>query len=109
MVTNAELRREAVFRCVADPTRRRILALLRDGERSVGELAGHFRASRPAISKHLRVLESAGLVVARRQGTSRLCALDARPLRFVGDWLRDYEALWDANLRNLKRHVEARP
>ena len=70
----------------------------------MGDLAGHFRTSRPAISKHLRVLESAGLVVARAQGTSRLCALDARPLRLVGDWLRDYEAL-DQDEKTINVHV----
>ena len=62
--------------------------------------------SRPAISKHLRVLESAGLVVARQDGTSRLLTLDARPLRVVHDWLQDYEAYWGETLRDLKRYVE---
>jgi DNA-binding transcriptional ArsR family regulator len=88
----------AVFRAIADPTRRDILALLRGRRRSVGEIAGKFRTSRPAISKHLRVLRAAGLVVARRDGTARICELDARPLRAVDDWLRDYEVFWGARL-----------
>jgi DNA-binding transcriptional ArsR family regulator len=100
------LRREAVFRAIADPTRREILGMLRAGRRSVGEIAQNFRTSRPAISRHLRVLRAAGLVVARRDGTARICELDAAPLRAVDDWLRDYQAFWRASLRNLKRHVE---
>lgn len=108
MVTMGQARREAVFRCIADPTRRRILRLLRDGESSVGNLAENFRMSRPAISKHLRVLESAGLVVARSEGTSRILMLDARPLRVVHDWLQDYEAYWSETLKDLKRYVEAK-
>ena len=97
---------ESVFRAIADPTRREILGLLRDGRRSVGEIARNFRTSRPAISKHLRLLRSAGLVVARRRGTARICELNARPLRAVDDWLRDYETFWSESLRSLKRYVE---
>jgi DNA-binding transcriptional ArsR family regulator len=99
----------AVFRAIADPTRREILALLRGGRRSVGEIAGNFRTSRPAISRHLRVLRAAGLVVARRDGTARICELNAKPLRAVDDWLRDYQAFWGESLRNLKRFVEEDP
>lgn len=97
---------ESVFRAIADPTRREILGLLRDGRRSVGEIARNFRTSRPAISKHLRLLRSAGLVVTRRRGTARICELNARPLRAVDDWLRDYETFWSESLRSLKRYVE---
>jgi DNA-binding transcriptional ArsR family regulator len=97
---------EVVFRAIADPTRREILSLLRGGRHSVGEIARNFRTSRPAISKHLRLLRSAGLVVARRKGTARICELNAKPLRAVDDWLRDYEAFWIDSLRNLKSYVE---
>jgi DNA-binding transcriptional ArsR family regulator len=100
------MHQEAVFRAIADPTRREILGLLRGGRRTVGELAGNFRTSRPAISKHLRLLRSAGLVVTHQQGTARICELNAKPLRAVNDWLRDYEAFWSASLRDLKRYVE---
>jgi DNA-binding transcriptional ArsR family regulator len=109
MATNrprAATAQAAVFRAIADPTRREILALLRGRRRSVGEIAGKFRTSRPAISKHLRVLRAAGLVVARRDGTARICELNAKPLRAVDDWLRDYQAFWRESLRNLKRFVE---
>jgi DNA-binding transcriptional ArsR family regulator len=96
----------AVFRAIADPTRREILGLLRDRSRTVGELAGNFRTSRPAISKHVRVLRSAGLIVTRRRGTVRYCELNAAPLRVVDAWLHDYARLWKASLRELKRFVE---
>ena len=106
MVTIKPKQRAAVFRAIADPTRRDILSLLRARRRSVGEIAGHFRTSRPAISRHLRVLRVAGLIVARRSGTARICELNAGPLRAVDDWLRDYAAFWSASLGNLKRYVE---
>jgi len=99
----------AVFRAIADPTRREILRLLRGRRRTVGEIAGHFRTSRPAISKHLRVLRGAGLVLTRRAGTARICELNARPLRAVDDWLRDYAVFWGASLTRLKRYVEENP
>jgi DNA-binding transcriptional ArsR family regulator len=106
MVTQARPRQEAVFRAIADPTRREILGLLRGGRHTVGQLAQNFRTSRPAISKHLRLLRSAGLVITHQRGTARICELNARPLRAVNDWLRDYEAFWSASLRDLKRYVE---
>jgi uncharacterized protein YndB with AHSA1/START domain/DNA-binding transcriptional ArsR family regulator len=86
--------RDAVFRALADPTRREILNILRGGRQTVGEIAGNFRMSRPAISKHLRLLRSAGLVVTRQEGTSRHCGLNAKPLRAIDDWLQDYETFW---------------
>jgi len=106
MVTNRRPQYEVVFRAIADPTRREILGLLRGGRHTVGELALNFRTSRPAISKHLRLLRSAGLVVTHQQGTARICELNAKPLRAVNDWLRDYEAFWGASLRELRRYVE---
>jgi DNA-binding transcriptional ArsR family regulator len=106
MVTIRRRRNDQVFRAIADPTRREILSLLRGGQRSVGELAGNFRTSRPAISKHLRLLRSAGLVTTHRRGTSSLCGLNAKPLRAVNDWLQDYQAFWSESLRQLKSYVE---
>jgi DNA-binding transcriptional ArsR family regulator len=97
---------EAVFRAIADPTRRKILSLLRGRRRTVGEIAENFRTSRPAISKHLRLLRSAGLVVSRREGTSRICELNAKPLRAVNEWLKDYATFWDESLLNLKTYIE---
>ena len=106
MVTIHRTPRDAVFRALADPTRRRILSLLRGGRRTVGELAGNFRTSRPAVSKHLRVLRAAGLVVARRDGTAQICQLNAGPLRAVDEWLRNYRVFWRERLRDLKQYVE---
>jgi DNA-binding transcriptional ArsR family regulator len=105
MVTN-QAKRDAVFRAIADPTRREILSLLRGKRHTVGELAANFRTSRPAISKHLRLLRSAGLVVTHRHGTAGICSLNARPLRAINDWLQDYEKFWSASLRDLKRYLE---
>src|SRR5262252_2899847 len=99
--TSRRKQSDAVFRAIADPTRREILRLLRGGRHTVGELAGNFRSSRPAISRHLRLLRSAGLVVTRRNGTARICELNADPLRAVDDWLRDYAAFWETSLSNL--------
>jgi len=99
-------RDEAVFQAIADPTRREILGLLRGGRQTVGEIAANFRTSRPAISKHLRRLRAAGLVVTRKHGTARICTLNAKPLRSVEAWLRDYEAFWGESLRGLKQYVE---
>src|SRR5262249_56573084 len=82
--------REAVFGAIADPPRREILGLLRHRKHTVGELAGNFRTSRPAISKHLRLLRRVGLVVTKNAGTARVCQLNAEPLRAVDVWLRDY-------------------
>src|SRR5262244_1027275 len=106
MVTLRRKQHAAVFRAIADPTRREILGMLRGGRYSVGEIAANFRTSRPAISKHLRVLRSVGLVATKQEGTARICELNARPLRAVSEWLRDYEAFWGESLRSLKRYVE---
>ncbi len=106
MVTVKRKQRGAVFRAIADPTRREILSLLRGNRYTVGEIAGNFRMSRPAISKHLRLLRSAGLVVTHQDGTARICNLNAKPLREVNDWLRDYEEFWGQTLRGLKKYME---
>jgi DNA-binding transcriptional ArsR family regulator len=109
MVTITHKQRDAVFKAIADPTRREILGLLTGRRHTVNEIAGNFRVSRPAISKHLRVLRAAGLVSTRRKGTSSICELNGKPLRVVHDWLQDYGAFWDESLRNLKRFVEENP
>jgi DNA-binding transcriptional ArsR family regulator len=109
MVPITRRQRDLVFKAIADPTRREILSLLTAGRKTVGELAGSFRTSRPAISKHLRSLRGAGLVSTRKQGTASLCELNGKPLRAVNEWLQRYEAFWDENLRNLKRHIEENP
>jgi DNA-binding transcriptional ArsR family regulator len=106
MITLQRKQSQQVFRALADPTRRDILALLRERKHTVGEIAANFSTSRPAISKHLRILRSAGLVVSKYEGTARICKLNAEPLQAVDGWLQDYHELWRASLRSLKRHVE---
>lgn len=99
----------AVFRAIADPTRREILGILRSGQYSVGEIAENFRMSRPAVSKHLRLLRSAGLVTTRREGTSRFCGLNAKPLRAIEVWLKDYKLFWRESMQSLKSYMEGKP
>lgn len=98
-----------VYGAIADPTRREILDLLRCGERSAGEIAEQFPVSRPAISRHLRVLREAGLVRERREAQSRIYRLDLKPLRELDRWLEHYRVFWAARLQALKHHVESRP
>lgn len=97
------------FECVADPTRRRILDLLRAADRPAGEIADAFPVSRPAISRHLRVLRQAGLVHERRDGRRRVYRLDPAPLAEVDRWLDGYRTFWAARLMDLKEHIEGRP
>jgi DNA-binding transcriptional ArsR family regulator len=90
---------------LADPTRRELLALLAGGELAAGALADRFPVSRPAISRHLRVLRTAGLVSARTDGRRRLYALDPRPLRELDDWLAPYRNLWAQRLDALDTEI----
>ena len=91
----------AVFGALADPTRRAILARLADGDANVGELTAPFRVSQPAISRHLKVLERAGLISRRRKATARLSHLEADPLRDASSWLARYQAFWDESYERL--------
>ncbi len=83
---------------IVDPTRRRILELLRDGEVAAGDLSGEFSISRPAVSRHLRVLREAGLVHSRVDGQRRVYALDAWPLAELDGWLEPYRRFWAQRL-----------
>src|SRR5690348_7086146 len=89
------------FAALADPTRRAILARLADGECTVGELAKPFAMSAPAVSKHLRVLERAGLISRGRHAQWRPCRLDAAPIRRVAEWADAYRRFWDASYARL--------
>ena len=95
-----------VFQALADPTRRAILGMLRQGSQPVGSIARDFPISRPAISKHLRILREAALVSEIKVGRNRLYELNAGPLRDIDDWLSHYRHMWQHQLRNLKRFVE---
>lgn|SRR5690349_8838584 len=91
----------AVFGALADPTRRAILMRLAEGDANVAELAAPFRVSQPAISRHLKVLEQAGLISRSRQATARLSHLEAEPLREATTWLARYRAYWDESYDRL--------
>ena len=91
----------AVFGALADPTRRAILARLAEGDANVAELTAPFKVSQPAISKHLKVLESAGLVSRSRRATARLSHLEADPLRSATDWLVGYREYWEESHERL--------
>ena len=92
---------DAVFGALADPTRRAILARLADGDASVLELTAPFQVSQPAISKHLRVLEAAGLISRSRKATTRLSHLEADPLRKATEWLVSYREYWEESHERL--------
>jgi DNA-binding transcriptional ArsR family regulator len=97
---------EVTFHALADPTRLAVLELLRGEPRSVGQIAGAFPISRPAISKHLRQLHKARLVLESRRGRHRFYRLNVAPLEAVDLWLERYRMFWAANLSNLKWFVE---
>jgi DNA-binding transcriptional ArsR family regulator len=97
---------EAVFGALADPTRRAVLDLLRQGSLPAGRIAEAFPVSRPAVSKHLRLLRRARLVEENRQGRNRVYRLNPGPLRVVDTWLNHYRSFWQASLANLKSYVE---
>lgn len=99
---------EATFSALADPRRRAVLDLLRQGSHSAGQIARAFPVSRPAISKHLRLLRRAHLVQEHREGRHRFYQLNAEPLRAVDSWLDQYRIFWLANLTSLKTFVESK-
>ncbi len=92
---------DAVLKAVADPSRRAVLDLLAEGEKSVSDLLSHFTFSQPALSKHLRLLREAGLVVSRPVGRTRVYSLEAAGLRSVAEWVAHYEQFWTDRLDHL--------
>jgi DNA-binding transcriptional ArsR family regulator len=96
----------ATFAALADPTRRAILARLASGECSVTELAEPFEMSMPAVSKHLRVLERAGLIVRGREAQWRPCRLEAGPLKDVAEWTERYRAIWEQRFDRLETYLQ---
>jgi DNA-binding transcriptional ArsR family regulator len=107
MVTNSA-RLDRTFGALADPTRRAILGRLTTGETTLGQLARPFRVSRPAISKHVLVLERAGLVRRSREGRNTRCRLDAAAMREAAEWMETYRSFWADRLEALARYVERR-
>jgi DNA-binding transcriptional ArsR family regulator len=96
----------AVLEVIAEPTRRRILDAVREGERSVGELVERVGMHQPGVSRHLKVLRDAGLVEVRRDAQRRLYRLRAEPLRELDAWLQPYRAEWAGRLDSLERHLD---
>lgn len=101
-----ELQKYDVFQAIADPTRRKLLELLADGELPIATLCGDFTMSRTAVTKHLHILESAGLVTSRKVGREKLYCLEARPLQQLRSWLAFYEQFWDSKLSKLQKVIE---
>ena len=95
----------STFAALADPTRRAILARLATGECSVTELAEPFEMSMPAVSKHLRVLEKAGLIARRREAQWRPCRLEPGPLKDVADWAERYRSIWEQRFDRLEAYL----
>jgi DNA-binding transcriptional ArsR family regulator len=100
---------DAVFAALADPTRRRIVARLASGSATITELAEPFAMTLPAVSKHLRVLERAGLLRREREGWFHRCSLDARPLEGAEAFITRYRSFWEDTLEQLAAHVEPPP
>ena len=97
---------DRAFAALADPTRRAILARLALGEASVTELAEPFQMTLPAVSKHLKVLERAGLITRSSQAQWRYCRLEAAPLKQVAEWVGDYKRFWDESYQRLDEYLE---
>lgn len=97
------------YTALAEPHRRQILDLLRDGERSVNDLVARLKLSQPGVSKHLKVLREAGLVAVRPEGKQRWYGLRPQPLSEVDEWLEPYRAYWSDRLNSLERHLEENP
>ena len=97
------------FAVLAEPTRREILDLLRDGERPVGDLVDRLAISQPAVSKHIRVLRDAGLVEVRADAQRRLYRVRPQPLAEIDEWLAPYRRLWSRSFDRLERHLEDNP
>lgn len=95
----------AIFSALADPTRRAILERLAEGEATVKELAQPFDISAPAVTKHLKVLQRAGLIKQERRAQWRPCRLDARPLRDVADWVERYRHFWEGSFDRLDSYL----
>ncbi|HUE23312.1 MAG TPA: metalloregulator ArsR/SmtB family transcription factor [Bryobacteraceae bacterium] len=106
MVKHSQSHLDATFAALSDATRRGILARLAAGETSVSELAAPYRMSLPAVSKHLRVLESARLIVRRKHGRVYRCRLSAQPMRSASEWIAQYRRFWENQFDALSAYLE---
>lgn len=107
MVESRTARLDATFHALADPTRRGMLASLALGEKSIGELAEPYKMSFAGASKHVKVLEEAGLIARRKQGRTHLISIEAKPLEEAERWLRQWEKFWSSRLDRLEALLEA--
>lgn len=97
---------QPVFRALADPTRRAIIAMLADGERPIGDIAAAFEMTRPAVAKHLAILKEGGVVRVEKKGRERINRLNPAALKSAADWLNYFDRFWDEKLEKLKQAVE---
>lgn len=97
---------QLIFRAISDPTRRSIMAMLSDGERSLNDISAQYEMTRPAVTKHLKILEQGGLISVRSQGRERIHRLQPEALKPVADWVNFFSQFWDEKLANLKQAVE---
>ena len=104
--TTEDQKLDLIFSALADPTRRAILARLARGEATAGQLADPFDISLPAVSKHLKVLESAGFLIRAKDGRIHRCNLDAEPLQTASDWISTYRAFWEGQFGSLARYLD---
>jgi DNA-binding transcriptional ArsR family regulator len=100
-----ELRRD-VFQAISDPVRREIIMLLSENKMTLNGVTENFRISRPAISKHIHILEECGLITIKQQGRERYCKVNPEPLNEVYDWLSYFDKFWDKKLNSLKNFME---
>ncbi len=105
-MTHAQDTLSQTFAALANPTRRAILARLAEGEATVNELAEPFDMSLPAISKHIRVLERAGLIVQGQKAQYRPCTIDVEPLKAVADWTKHYRPIWEARFDRMGAYLD---
>ncbi|NYF25387.1 helix-turn-helix transcriptional regulator [Sporosarcina sp. JAI121] len=101
-----ETQKYDVFQAIADPTRRKLLEIIAVEELSISTMSSHFTMSRTAVTKHLHILESAGLVNSRKSGREKLYRLETEPLQKLQSWLSIYEQYWDNKLAKLKKVIE---
>lgn len=97
---------QPVFRALADPTRRAIIAMLSEGERPIGDIAAKFDMTRPAVAKHLAILKEGGVIRVEKKGRERINHLDPSALKSAADWLNYFDKFWDDKLEKLKQAVE---
>lgn len=97
---------QPIFRALADPTRRAIISMLANGDRPIAEIAAKFDMTRPAVAKHLRILEESGVIRVEKKGRERINRLDPSSLKTAADWLNYFDRFWDERLMDLKAIVE---